>query len=183
MADHFDALETAPPEARDAELFGRLELAIAAAMQAPAHAERLKGVDPHAIKSRAALAKLPVLRKSDLPGLHKATPPFGGFIATPAGHFGRLFSSPGPIFEPENAKPDAWGAGRACFAAGFRCGDIVLNTFSYHMTPGGFILDSGARAAGCAVIPAGPGNTEQQLALIEAYSPPPIAARRISSRS
>ncbi len=143
MADHFDALETAPPEARDAELFGRLELAIAAAMQAPAHAERLKGVDPHAIKSRAALAKLPVLRKSDLPGLHKATPPFGGFIATPAGHFGRLFSSPGPIFEPENAKPDAWGAGRACFAAGFRCGDIVLNTFSYHMTPGGFILDSG----------------------------------------
>jgi phenylacetate-CoA ligase len=82
-----------------------------------------------------------------------------------------LFTSPGPIFEPEAAKPDPWGAGRACFAAGFRCGDVVLNTFSYHLTPGGFIMDSGARAAGCVVIPAGPGNTEQQLDVIAAFQP------------
>ena len=171
MADHFDALETRPPEAREAELFGRLEQALAAALKAPAYAERLKGLDPHDVKSRKALAGLPVLRKSDLPALHKAQPPFGGFVPGALSQFGRLFTSPGPIFEPEPAKPDPWGAGRAAFAAGFRCGETVLNTFSYHMTPGGFIMDSGARAAGCVVIPAGPGNTEQQLDIIAAFQP------------
>jgi phenylacetate-CoA ligase len=171
MAAHFDALETRPPEAREAELLGRLEQALAAAMTAPAYAEHLKGIDPHDIKSRKALAGLPVLRKSDLPALHKAAPPFGGFVPGKPGAFGRLFTSPGPIFEPEAAKPDPWGAGRACFAAGLRCGDVVLNTFSYHMTPGGFIFDSGARAAGCAVIPAGPGDSEKQLELIAAFQP------------
>ena len=171
MAQHFDALETRPPEAREAELFGRLEQTISAALAAPAYAERLKGVDPHDIKSRAALASLPILRKSDLPALHKASPPFGGFVPGKPGGFGRLFTSPGPIFEPEAPKPDPWGAGRACFAAGLRCGDTVLNTFSYHMTPGGFIFDSGARAVGCAVIPAGPGNTEAQLDMIAAFQP------------
>ncbi|MCX7325243.1 MAG: AMP-binding protein, partial [Hyphomicrobiales bacterium] len=171
MAVHFDALETRPPEAREAELLGRLEQVLAAAMTAPAYAEHLKGIDPHDIKSRRALAGLPVLRKSDLPALHKAAPPFGGFVPGKPGDFGRLFTSPGPIFEPEAAKPDPWGAGRACFAAGLRCGDVVLNTFSYHMTPGGFIFDSGARAAGCAVIPAGPGDSEKQLDLIAAFQP------------
>jgi phenylacetate-CoA ligase len=171
MQPHFDALETRPPEAREAELFGRLEQVIAAAMQAPAYAERFAGLDPHDVKSRPALAKLPVLRKSDLPALQKASLPFGGFVPGKPGDFARLFTSPGPIFEPEAARPDPWGAGRAAFAAGFRCGDVVLNTFSYHMTPGGFIMDSGARAAGCAVIPAGPGNTEQQLEMIAAFQP------------
>ncbi len=171
MSDHFDTLETRPPEAREAELLGRLEQVVAAAMTAPAYADHLKGVDPHAIKSRRALAQLPVLRKSDLPALHKATPPFGGFVPGKLGDFARLFTSPGPIFEPEAARPDPWGAGRACFAAGFRSGDVALNTFSYHMTPGGFIMDSGARAAGSAVIPAGPGNTEQQLEIIQAFRP------------
>jgi len=171
MATFFDEMEARPPEAREAELLGRLEQAIAAAQATPGYAERLKGIDPHDIKSRKALAALPILRKSDLPALQKAHPPFGGFVPGPPGEFGRLFTSPGPIFEPEAAKPDPWGAGRACFAAGLRCGDVVLNTFSYHMTPGGFIFDSGARAAGCAVIPAGPGNTEQQLELIKAFQP------------
>ncbi len=170
-APHFDALETRPPEAREAELFGRVEQALAAALRAPAYAERLKGIDPHDVKSRAALAKLPILRKSDLPALHKAAPPFGGFVPGGLGEFARLYTSPGPIFEPEAPKPDPWGAGRACFAAGLRCGDVVLNTFSYHLTPGGFIFDSGARAAGCVVIPAGPGNTEQQLEIISAFQP------------
>ncbi|MGJ8496008.1 hypothetical protein ACSFB1_12530, partial [Glaesserella parasuis] len=87
------------------------------------------------------------------------------------GSFGRLFTSPGPIFEPEGTGPDAWGAGRGLFAAGLRPGDIVLNTLSYHLTPGGFIMDSAARALGCAVIPAGPGNTEQQMEVIAAYRP------------
>jgi phenylacetate-CoA ligase len=168
---HFDNLENCDPSHRHANLFSRLPDVLRHAMQAPAYAQHLKGINPAAIISRAALAELPVLRKSDLPALHKARPPFGGFVTGPAGSFGRLFTSPGPIFEPESKQVDPWRGARALYAAGFRPGDIVLNTFSYHLTPGGFIFDSAARALGCAVIPAGPGNVEQQLELIEAYRP------------
>src|SRR6201996_4232704 len=141
-------------------------------MEMPGYAEQLRGVDPEEIKSRAAFAKLlPVLRKSELPALHKAAPPFGGFVGRSPGAFARLYTSPGPIFEPESPHTDPWRGARALFAAGFRAGDVVLNTFSYHLTPGGFIFDTAARALGCAVIPAGPGNTEAQFELIEAYQP------------
>ncbi|MBR0780595.1 phenylacetate--CoA ligase family protein [Bradyrhizobium iriomotense] len=171
MTAHYDALETREQAAREAELFSRLPNVLRSAMTAPAYAERLKGVDPDAVTTRAALARLPVLRKSELPALHKASAPFGGFVAAAPGSFARLFTSPGPIFEPEGRQADPWRGARALFAAGFRDGDIVLNTFSYHLTPGGFIFDSSARALGCAVIPAGPGNAEQQFELIEAYRP------------
>ncbi len=171
MTDHYDTLETRAPGEREADLFARLPDVLRAAMKAPAYAEHLKGVDPARITDRAALAGLPVLRKSELPARHKAAPPFGGFVTTPLGSFGRLFTSPGPIFEPQSAEVDSWGSARGIFAAGLRPGDVVLNTFSYHLTPGGFIFDSAARALGCAVIPAGPGNTEQQFELIEAYRP------------
>jgi len=171
MTDHYDTLETREPAAREAELFSRLPEALRRAMAAPAYAERLGGIDPHGITSRAALARLPVLRKADLPALHKAVPPFGGLVSGAPGSFGRLFTSPGPIFEPEPVVADPWRGARALFAAGFRPGDVVLNTFSYHLTPGGFIFDTSARALGCAVIPAGPGNTEAQFELIEAYRP------------
>src|ERR1700716_1262528 len=171
MTDHYDALETREPAEREADLFARLPDVLRKAMAAPAYAERLKGIDPASIASRAALAGLSVLRKSDLPALHKAAPPFGGLVAGLPGSFGRLFTSPGPIFEPEPAHADPWRGARALFAAGFRPGDVVLNTFSYHLTPGGFIFDASARALGCAVIPAGPGNTEAQFELIEAYRP------------
>jgi phenylacetate-CoA ligase len=171
MTDHYDALETRDAAEREADLFSRLPDVLRRAMAAPAYAERLKGVDPAGITSRAALARLLVLRKSELPALHKAAPPFGGFVAGAPGSFGRLFTSPGPIFEPEPVRADPWRGARALFAAGFRPGDVVLNTFSYHLTPGGFIFDASARALGCAVIPAGPGNTEAQFELIEAYRP------------
>ncbi|MCR6737092.1 MAG: AMP-binding protein [Afipia sp.] len=171
MTNHYDALETRPPADRNADLFARLPDVVQAAMAAPGHAARFKGLDPATINSRAALAKLPVLRKSDLPALQKDDPPFGGFIPAAMGSFSHLFTSPGPIFEPETAIADPWRGARALFAAGFRPGDVVLNTFSYHLTPGGFIFDSAARALGCAVIPAGPGNTQQQFELIEAYRP------------
>ena len=171
MTDHYDARETRDPREREAELFARLPDVLRKAMAASAYAERLRGIDPASITSRAALAKLPVLRKSELPALHKANPPFGGFVAEPPGSFARLFTSPGPIFEPEGAHADPWRGARALFAVGFRPGDVVLNTFSYHLTPGGFIFDTSARALGCAVIPAGPGNTEAQFELIEAYRP------------
>jgi phenylacetate-CoA ligase len=171
MAEFYDALETRDPAAREQDLFARLPGAIARAMSAPGWAEHLKGVDPKAVTSRAALARLPVLRKADLPALQKARPPFGGLAVTPPGKLKRLLMSPGPIFEPEGHDADAWGAARALFAAGFRAGDIVLNTFSYHLTPGGHIMDSGAGALGCAVIPAGVGNTEQQVEAIAHLKP------------
>ena len=171
MTDFYDTLETRDPAEREVELFSHLPDVLRKALAAPAYVERLKGVDPARITSRSALATLPVLRKSELPALHKAAPPFGGFVASPPGAYGRLFTSPGPIFEPEGAHADPWRGARALYAAGFRKGDVVLNTFSYHLTPGGFIFDTSARALGCAVIPAGPGNTEAQFELIEAYSP------------
>ena len=171
MSEHYDALETRDPTEREAALFARLPEILRKAMAAPAYAERLKGIDPASITSRDALARLPVLRKSELPALHKANPPFGGLVTDKPGSFSRLFTSPGPIFEPEGKQGDPWRGARALFAAGFRPGDVVLNTFSYHLTPGGFIFDASARALGCAVIPAGPGNTEQQFELIEAYRP------------
>jgi phenylacetate-CoA ligase len=171
MSDHYDARETRDPAAREADLFARLPDVLGRALAAPAYAGRLKDVDPASIKNRDALARLPVLRKSELPALHKAASPFGGLVAERPGAFARLFTSPGPIFEPESAQSDPWRGARALYAIGFRPSDIVLNTFSYHLTPGGFIFDSSARALGCAVIPAGPGNTETQFELIEAYRP------------
>ena len=171
MSDFYNALETRDPAAREKEIFSRLPEVLARAMSAPGWAELLKGIDPKAVTSRAALARLPVLRKSDLPALQKANPPFGGLAVTPPGKLKRLLMSPGPIFEPEGHDKDAWGAARALYAAGFRPGDIVLNTFSYHLTPGGHIMDSGAQALGCAVIPAGVGNTEQQVEAIANLKP------------
>jgi phenylacetate-CoA ligase len=171
MTPRYDTLETRDPAERESDLFARLPHVLRKAMTAPGYARHLAGIEPATITDRAALAKLPLLRKSDLPALHKAAPPFGGFVTGPAGSFGRLFTSPGPIFEPETTHRDPWRGARALFAAGFRPGDVVLNTFSYHLTPGGFIFDSSARALGCAVIPAGPGNTEAQFELIEAYRP------------
>lgn len=171
MTDAYDALETRDPAEREADLFGRLPEILSRAATAPGYADRLQGYDLSRVTSREALAALPVLRKSELPSLQKGGLPFGGLVPDTVGAFGRLFTSPGPIFEPEAATSDPWRSARGLFAAGFRKGDIVLNTFSYHLTPGGFIMDSGARALGCSVIPAGPGNTEQQLELIEAYRP------------
>jgi phenylacetate-CoA ligase len=171
MAEFYDALETRDPAVREKELFAQLPETIARAMTAPGWAAHLKGVDPTAVTSRAALAKLPVLRKSDLPAMQKAMPPFGGLAVTPPGKLKRLLVSPGPIFEPEGHDMDAWGAARALYAAGFRPGDVVLNTFSYHLTPGGHIMDAGAQTLGCAVIPGGVGNTEQQVEAIAHLKP------------
>jgi phenylacetate-CoA ligase len=171
MTGHLDARETRDPAARERELLARLPALVESALRAPGWQQHLGAIDPRAIDSRTALAQLPLLRKSELTRLQKESPPFGGFVPGPVQAYGRLFSSPGPIYEPEGRHDDPWRAARGLYAAGFRAGDIVLNTFSYHLVPGGFILDSGARALGCAVIPAGPGNTEQQLDLIAQLRP------------
>jgi phenylacetate-CoA ligase len=163
MTQSYDALETRDPEIREAELFARLPDILGRAMTAPGWAQRLAGIEPRAVRSREQLARLPVLRKSDLIAMQRQTPPFGGLNVTPPGKMLRLMMSPGPIFEPEGAGTDRWGVARALFAAGFRTGDVLLNTFSYHLSPGAFLIESGAQALGCAVIPAGPGNTEQQV--------------------
>jgi phenylacetate-CoA ligase len=144
---------------------------IAHAMQAPGWARHLSGIKAHDVNSRSALAKLPVLRKSDIAALQKENPPFGGLNVTAPGKVRRLLMSPGPIFEPEGEGKDWWGSARALFAAGFRAGNVVHNSFAYHLTPGGFILEAGLHALGCPVIPGGVGNTEQQLEAIAHYRP------------
>src|ERR1035437_8010311 len=171
MSDDYDSLETRDPALREREQFAALPDIVARAMTAPGWAKLLAGIDPKSVNSRAALAKLPVLRKSDVAALQKENPPFGGLNVTAPGKVRRLLMSPGPIFEPEGEGADWWGAARACHAAGFRAGDIVHNSFAYHLTPGGFILESGCHALGCAVIPGGVGNTEQQLEAIAHYKP------------
>src|SRR5471032_1614334 len=171
MADHCDELESLDPAERERRHFLELPKQIARAMKAPGWAAHLKGVDPGAVTSREALAKLPVMRKSDIADLQKQNPPFGGLSTKPAGTFGRLLMSPGPIFEPQAEGADGYGAARACYAAGFRRDDIIHNSFAYHLTPGGFILESGCHVLDCAVIPGGVGNTEQQLEAIAHYRP------------
>jgi phenylacetate-CoA ligase len=155
-----------------AALFARLrELLSTSVQNAPALARQLEGIDVASLTSPADLARVPVLRKSELKAMQEAAPPFGGFAATRTALLKRLLVSPGPIFEPEGYGADWWGAAPALHAAGFRAGDIVLNCFSYHLTPGGHVMESGANALGCAVIPAGPGNTEQQLEAIRHLKP------------
>ena len=171
MPGHYDSLETRDPAVRESEQSARLSEIVAHARTAPGWAKHLSGVDPKSITSRASFAKLPVLRKSEFTTLQKEFPPFGGLNVTPTVGAKRLLMSPGPIFEPEGSGNDWWGAARALFAAGFRKGHIVHNSFAYHLTPGGFIMESGAHALGCAVIPGGVGNTEQQLEAIAHYKP------------
>ncbi|WP_107991035.1 phenylacetate--CoA ligase family protein [Breoghania corrubedonensis] len=171
MTDMFDTRETRDPDEREAELFRRLPGHLAKAISAaPGLASHLDGVDPATVTSRAGLARLPVLRKSQLMAAQKANPPFGGFVAMGRAPE-RVFLSPGPVFEPQSAGADPWGAARALFAAGFRPGDVVHNSFAYHMTPGGFILDLGARALGCTIFPAGTGNSETQAEAMAVLRP------------
>lgn len=172
MTDHFDMLETRDPEARErdqlASLRGQITYAKAGA---PAFAKLLADLDAAGITSRAALAQLPVTRKSDLLEMQKADRPFGGLAATGWGAVRRVFASPGPIYEPEGARPDHWRIARALFAAGFRAGDLVHNCFSYHLTPAGSMLETAAHALGCTVFPGGIGQTELQVQAIADLRP------------
>lgn len=172
MASYFDSKETVAPEERERLLFDRLRDHLNSAVKsAPGLATWLEGYDLASIADRGSLAKLPVLRKSDLMAKQLADPPFGGFANLEALQGNRVFMSPGPIFEPQGIGADPWNAARAFFAAGIRPGDMVHNAFAYHMTPGGFILDEGARALGCTVFPAGIGNTEMQIDAAAALRP------------
>lgn len=175
MSEYFDTLETRPAAEREAQLMQALPGQVAQAQRTPAYAALLAGIDPRGITSREALARLPVVRKHELFEKQRAAGRpdcFGGFSALVRGPaMPRLFASPGPIYEPEGAQRDYWRSARALYAAGFRAGDLVHNAFSYHMTPGAFIMESGAHAIGCTVFPAGTGQTEQQLQAITELRP------------
>ncbi len=184
MTEHYDTLETRSPAEREAALAAALPAQVAAAQRTRAFGELLAGVDAAAITSRAALATLPVLRKHELLERQKAQresatqwDPFGGFSAigwrglrAPTGAK-RVFQSPGPIYEPEGGAPDYWRIARALFAAGFRAGDLIHNSFSYHLTPAGSMMESGAHAVGCTVFAGGIGNTELQLQAMQELRP------------
>ena len=176
MTEHYDALESRSPQEREQALMAALPQQIAHAQQAsPAFAEILAGIDAAAVTSRAALAKLPVTRKSQLlerQVAQRAGTPFGGFSALAFGaQMPRVFSSPGGIYEPEGCGRDYWRMARAIHAAGFRAGELVHNSFSYHFVPAGAMMETGAQALGCTVFAAGTGQTEQQVQAIADLRP------------
>lgn len=171
MAQFFDHKECQDGAQREASLLAQLPDFIAfASKHCDYYRKTLANIDPQKITSRSELATLPLLRKSDLIELQAQKMPFAG-IAANNGSLHRIFQSPGPIYDPQGQSNDFWRTGRAFYAAGFRAGDLVQNCLSYHLTPGGFILDAGARACDCIVIPAGPGQTEQQLQVINDLKP------------
>ncbi|MEI2415309.1 AMP-binding protein [Orrella sp. JC864] len=184
MAEYFDALEIRDPERRERDLMAALPGAVARAVAtAPGIARQLQGIDPWRVDSRQALAQLPVLRKSqlleaqqraraqDAPAAGTIERVFGGFSAIGWGQALRVFSSPGPIYEPESARPDYWRFARALYAAGFRAGELAYNCFSYHFTPAGSMMETAAHAVGCTVFPGGTGQTEQQVRAIHDLAP------------
>ncbi|MFM2052450.1 MAG: hypothetical protein RL456_487 [Pseudomonadota bacterium] len=181
MSEFYDALETRAPALREAAQLAALPAQVAHAQaRTPAFAGILAGVDPAAVTDRAALARLPVTRKGELLERQKAgraLDAFGGFSAigwrgqpAPSGAR-RVFQSPGPIYEPEGVGADYWRMARAIFAAGFRAGDLIHNSFSYHLTPAGSMMETGAHALGCAVFAGGVGNTELQLQAVAELRP------------
>ena len=169
---YYDELETRDPEARERALCAALPGQIAhARAKAPYFAELFADVDPAAVTDRAALAKLPVTRKSALIARQKADPPFGGLAAVESGELARIFASPGPIYEPQSTRSDYWRFARALHAAGVRRGELLHNCFAYHFTPAGAMVESAAQAMGCAVFPGGVGNTEAQVRAIADLHP------------
>jgi phenylacetate-CoA ligase len=178
MNTHMDALETRDPAAREAALLAALPVQIAHAQKnAPAFAESLKDIHAVNITSRAALAKLPVIRKYELLEKQKISRAaggsvFGGFSAVRYGRqMPRVFSSPGPLYEPEGSRADYWRMARAIAAAGFKSGELIHNCFSYHFTPAGSMMETGAHALGCTVFPGGIGQTEQQVQTMAELAP------------
>ena len=173
MRKHYDSLETRDPEVRERDHFGRLPAQVALArLCTPAYHALLADIEPMEVDSREALAKLPVVRKSELLDMQKAARPFGGFSAVGWGRDClRVFSSPGPLYEPEGRRPDYWRIARAMYAAGFRRGELAHNCYSYHFTPAGSMMETAAHAIGCTVFPGGTGQTDQQVQAMAELKP------------
>jgi phenylacetate-CoA ligase len=171
-ATYYDRQEVRNAAERERSIFHALPGLLRHAIDnAPRFNARLRGIDPDGITDRARLATIPVLRKSELGEVQQAEPPFGGLTATPLTRLAHIYASPGPIYDPEGARNDYWRFARAMYAAGFRSGDLVHNSFSYHLTPAGAMAEGGARALGCPVVPGGTGQTELQLRAIRDLRP------------
>lgn len=171
-ADFYDDLEIRDPAARDVALFDALKSHLATVKAAaPYYQSLFKDIDPADITDHAALASLPVTRKSALVDIQSAGNPMGGMTTLPPGQLLRIFQSPGPTYDAEGFGVDWWNTARALYASGMRKGDIVHNTFAYHFTPAGVMMEAGAQAIGCAVFPAGVGNTELQVQAIHDIRP------------
>ncbi len=161
---YYDPLETRDPDEREADLMDKLARQVAHAKETTTYYfQTLAGFNPYDCVTRQALARLPLTRKRDLIALQKKHPPFGGLNALPRHKAKRVFASPGPIYELQGMEMDHWRMARVLYAAGFRHGDLVHNCFSYHFTPGAFLMEGGARKLGCALFPGGVGQTEQQV--------------------
>jgi phenylacetate-coenzyme A ligase PaaK-like adenylate-forming protein len=158
---YYDTLETRNADTRAADLAAALPRQVARALALPGPAAHLGEIDPGAVTDRAALARLPVLRKSTLADAQAARPPYGGYAPPPA-ELGHVFQSPGPIYEPGGRDRDWWRLARFLHACGIGRGDIVQNCFGYHLTPAGTMFESAAAAVGATVLPAGTGQTELQ---------------------
>lgn len=170
--EHYDDLETRDPGQREAANMAALAEQVARAKAGSAwYAETLKDVDPRDVTSREALARLPVTRKHGLIELMKDKPPFGGLNSVAVADAAVIFTSPGPMYEFMTGRADFYGTARGLYAAGFRKGDVIHNSFSYHLTPGAWVMHDAARALGCPVIPGGVGNTEQQVAVMAQIRP------------
>ncbi|MFM7670003.1 MAG: phenylacetate--CoA ligase family protein [Betaproteobacteria bacterium] len=171
MAELYDSLESNDPSAREQALFAALPSLLTRALQAPGWSDILRGVNAGDINNRAALAQLPVTRKSSLKELQQTKPPFGGLNTTPTAQLSRIFMSPGPIFDPEGRGADWWRYARPLHALGVRRGDLIQNCFAYHFTPAGLMVEGGAAHLGCPVIPAGSGQTEMQVQAMQLLRP------------
>ena len=172
MSLHYDNFETREPADRHTALLEAVcKQVVHAQTNAPAYTELLAGIEAADLDSFAAIAKLPITRKSDLIQKQNLRPPFGGLSALNGNELRYVFASPGPIYEPGTRRDDYWRLARAAYAAGFRKGDLVHSAFSYHLTPAGSMADTAAHAIGCAVIPAGVGQTDLQVQTIAELKP------------
>ena len=172
MSEFYDSLETRSADEREQAQFEAIREQIAHAQNnTKAYAESLQDIDAASIVDAETYSALPLTRKSELIELQKTMRPFGGYTANNVPQYAQVFASPGPIYEPGFEVADFWRFARALYAAGFRTGDLVHNTFSYHFTPAGRMFDNAAAALGCAVIPAGVGQTELQVQTIADLQP------------
>ena len=172
MPDFYDALETRDSALREEQQFDELKKQLHNARDhTPAYAAILADVDIASVNDRTTLATIPLTRKSDIAKRQSELPPLGGYAAAPMDSFYNVFASPGGIFEPGAARDDYWNFARGLYAAGIRAGDLIHNTFSYHFTPAGLMVDSAARALGCPVFPGGIGQTELQVQVMARLKP------------
>ena len=172
MSQYYDNQETRSSQERTEQQFTQLQETISQAIaQSPYYKELLADFADLKQIDAATLAKLPLTRKTELQALQQEQPPFGRLATLNPPNLKRLFASPGPIYEPETKREDGWRFARALFAAGVRFGDLLHNCFSYHFTPAGAMVESGAFTLGCAVFPAGTGQTEQQARTIADLRP------------